>query len=924
MAAVVARDRELAFGERFLESASRKASVLVFEGEAGIGKTTIWWEVVRRGREQGFRVLSCRPAETETKFALSALVDLLEGVADDTLAVLTHPQRRALEVALLRVEPGAEPVEQRLLATAFRSLLDQLRSEGPLLVALDDVQWLDEASASVIQFALRRLGDAPIGWLFARRPTVEPRLVPEEVVSQESVKHVEIGPFNLAALHHMLKERFEHVPARPALVRIHRASGGNPLFALEVTRELLRADDLSAASIPVPDDIRQLIVQRIERLPEASRDALLLTSALFEPTTGLIDEEALGPAEEADLVHIDANGRVVFRHPLYASAVYGSVSLARRRKVHAHLAGVVDGVEERARHLSLATVEPDEQIANLIEEGAVAARKRGAWESSAELLQQAARLTPAGLAEAGRARTMTAAEHHARSGDRTSGRALLEELLSRELPSKIRAYALCLLGEISYHDENFSEAERLFHQALEHTDDPRLASTIQVGLSYVHSSQMVFPQGSADARRALELAESISDRSLTAQALTHCAMLDFLCGLGVDWVKVDRALALEGDDPLVPFIRRASTLAAFLHLYVGRHAEARAMFQQLCASAIEAGDESDLAFILIWRSWLETRAGDFRAAGDTAEEAASLATLTGSQSMFAWALTQQALVSAHKGQVEETRHYCSKAWGPVQRSGNMLPGLWIAAALGLAESSVGDFEAAWQACEPLTQMIEATGISEPVVPFFLPDAIESLIALDQLDRAEALLDLLMTRAQELQRSWALATGGRCRALLLATRGDLESANTVLEEALAEHELIELPFERARTLLVGGVIERRSKQRARAKVSLEEAQKEFERLGAPLWAERARVELARVGLRRSSGAELTASELRVAEMAASGLTNREVAAALFISPKTVEANLSKIYRKLGIGSRAELGAHMAGAGQSQGGPSGTVR
>ena len=914
MAAVVARDRELASAESFLEDAERQGSVLVLEGEAGIGKTTIWREVVRRAEEQGFRVLSCRPTETETKFALSALVDLLEHVSEKTLAVLPDPQRRALEVALLRVEPGSEPVEPRALATAFRSLLEELSDGGRVLVALDDVQWLDEASASVIGFALRRLEGAPIGWLFSRRPVAEPRLIPERVVPSTSVVHADIGPLNLAALQHVLKERFERVPTRPALVRIHRASGGNPLHAIEVTRELLRAGDLAAASIPVPDDVRQLILQRIERLPQRSREALLLASALFEPTTDLIDEDALGPAEEADLVHIGDDGRVVFRHPLFASAVYGSVSLTHRRKVHAHLAEFVEGAEERARHLSLATVEPDKQVASAIAEGAVAARARGAWETSAELLEQAARLTPEDSAGTQQARMMTAAEHHTRAGDRASGRALLERFLAGDPLPEFRAHALFLLGEISYHDENFPEAERLFRQGLENTEDPRLMSSLQVGLSYVHASQMDFLQGSADAHRGLELAEQIGDRSLTAQALTHCAMLDFLCGLGVDWDKVDRALALEGDDPLVPFIRRASTLAAFLHLYVGRHTEARAMLQQSCAAAVEAGDESDLAFILIWRSWLETRTGDFVAAAESAAEAASLATLTGSQSMFAWALTQQALVAAHRGEVDATRHLCSEAWEPVRRSGNMLPGLWIAAALALAESSRGDAEAAWRACEPLTQMIEAMGISEPVVPFFLPEAIEALIALGRLERAESLLDLLMTRAQELQRTWVLATGGRCRAVLLATRGDFEGANAALIDALAEHERIDMPFERARTLLAKGVIERRAKQRSRAKASIEEARNEFERLGTPLWAERARVELDRVGLRRSSGVELTASELRVAELAAGGLTNREVAAALFISPKTVEANLSKIYRKLSISSRAELGAYMAGSGQ----------
>lgn len=915
MPGVVARQRELAFGEHFLDSAGRRTSTLILEGEPGIGKTTLWREVVRGAEERGLRVLSCRPAETEAKFALSALVDLLETVSDESLAGLPDPQRRALEVALLRIEPASEPIEPRWLATAFRSVLDELSDNGPLLVAVDDLQWLDEASASVIQFALRRLGGRPIGWLFARRVAAQARIIPEELVPPESVTRVTIGPLNLAALQNVLKDRLEHAPTRPALVRIHRASAGNPLYALEIARELTRAGDITAmSSIPVPEDVRQLIAQRVARLPEATRDALLLASALFEPTTALVDEAALGPAEEADLIRIDGSGGIAFHHPLYASAVYGSVSRMRRRELHARLAELVSDAEERARHLALAAAEPDEETARALEEGAVVARARGAWESAAELLEQAARLSPPNLMDAARSRVVAAAEHHVRSGDRSRGRALLEQLLAQDLPSTQRAQALHLLAEISYNDDNFVEAGRLFREALGHTDDPRLASAVELGLGNMHASLMEFPGGSAATHRALELAERIEDRGLIAQALAHCAMLDFLCGEGVDWEKVERSLALEEADPRVPLHRRPSVLAASLLLYVGDHAEARKRLRALCETAIDEGDESDLAFVMLWLSWLETRSGDFTTSLTLAAEASSIGTLTGSHSMSGWALAQQAFVFAHQGKVAEARRYCEDAWTPVQRSGNLLPALWIAAATGLLELSLGNPQGAWQACEPLTQMAEQAGIDEPVVMFFLPEALEALIALGQLDRAEPLLERLTARGRELDRAWALATGGRCRALLLAARGELDAACVEVDRALTEHRRMDMPFERARALLVKGVIERRARQRARAKASLEEARAEFERLGAVLWADNAAQELTRLGMRRSSGDELTPSERRVAELAAAGLTNREVAAALFISPKTVEANLSKIYRKLAISSRAELGAYMAGSSQ----------
>jgi DNA-binding CsgD family transcriptional regulator len=194
--------------------------------------------------------------------------------------------------------------------------------------------------------------------------------------------------------------------------------------------------------------------------------------------------------------------------------------------------------------------------------------------------------------------------------------------------------------------------------------------------------------------------------------------------------------------------------------------------------------------------------------------------------------------------------------------------------------------------------------------FFLPDALEALIGLGQLDRAESLIEELEERGRELGREWAIATGARSRALLLAARGDVLGAVAAVDRGLAVLEDAEFPYELARMLLVAGVLQRRQRKRSEAKASFERAHAIFERVGARLWAQRAAAEIDRLGLRRGAGDELTPSEQRVAELVATGMSNREVAAALSVSPKTVEASVARVYRKLGIASRAELGARMA--------------
>jgi ATP/maltotriose-dependent transcriptional regulator MalT len=301
------------------------------------------------------------------------------------------------------------------------------------------------------------------------------------------------------------------------------------------------------------------------------------------------------------------------------------------------------------------------------------------------------------------------------------------------------------------------------------------------------------------------------------------------------------------------------------------------------------------------------------------------ATLTDGTSISAFALACRATVSGLRGDIESARRDCDDASVLALQTTNGIALRMIAFARCLLELSVGDAAAAWQAAEPvLAQVSHIRGAWEPRALLFLPDALEALIALGELDGAERLLDAFQDRARALDRAWALATldrawalatGERCRGLLVAARGDLAGAAAHLEQAVKEHERLAMPFELGRTLLCVGAVERRRKLRKSARAALGRALEIFERVGTSIWAARARTELDRTHLREAP-AELSPTELRVAELAGGGLTNRQIATRLFVSPKTVEANLARVYGKLGIRSRAELGARMARSSETE--------
>jgi DNA-binding CsgD family transcriptional regulator len=909
---VVGRTAELTALEAFLTRVSDGFECIAMEGEAGVGKTTLWQATVDRARDLGLTVLSCRPSEADAKLAFTALGDLLDVVSDAQLDALPAPQRNAIAVALLREEAEGPPADQRAIAVATLGILRQLSTSGPVLLAVDDAQWLDPPSASVLEFVARRLDVEPVGILSAVRLLERPATQFDTGVPETRRRVIRLGNLSIAALHELLSDRLKHVFLRPTLVKIAQASGGNAFYALEIARELLRSGEPPAGvPLPVPGDLRDLVAARLRQLPESTRHALFAAAALSHPSTAVIGEAALEAAEEAGIVRLSRDGRVWFTHPLYASAVYESTSVARRRVLHQQLARQIDDVDERARHVALAATPPDEGVAQLLEEGAAYARKRGAWQSAAELYEQARVFTPPARADDALRRAIAAAEHHTHAGDRRRAGALLEEIVPHAPPGELRAEALRLLGQVRYNDESFRESVRFFEEALQNATDPRQTAEIELDLSYAASAALPSQASVVHARDALNRTATLGDPGLHAQALAFSAVSDYLCGLGIDWIRVEEALAIEDTERLAPLQRTPTGVAGMLLLYAGRLDEARDKLKVVQQRAIDRADESDLAFILCWLAWLETLAGRLDAARAYADEAALTATLTNSKSMLAFARTFGSIVSALGGDIDRARRECDQAAQLARQTAYLLNSTWIVAARCFIELSIDDAAATWKAAEPLAHYWESHRISEPVGLWFLPEALEALVALGELDRAEALLVSFQSCAESLDRVWGLATGERCRGLLLMARGDASGAVGHLQRALQHHQRIDMPFELARTLLCLGRVQRRAKHRKEAREAFSQALQSFERIGVPLWADKARAELERTHVREAPAA-LTPSELRVAELAASGLTNKRIAERLFMSPKTVEANLARVYAKLGIGSRAELGARMAPA------------
>jgi DNA-binding CsgD family transcriptional regulator len=929
---LIGRQQEFSLLARFLASLVAGPRALLVEGEAGIGKTALWQAGLTHARTRGQRALACRPAGSEVKLSFAALGDLLAGTLQEALPTLPVPQRRALEAALLLAEPEGEPPDQRAIGLALLNVLRTLTLAGPLLVAIDDAQWLDQPSAAVLAFALRRLAAEPIGVLATVRLAggEEPPAVALE--PWRSAERLCLGPLTLAAVHELLRVRLGVSPSRPTLVRLHQAAGGNPFFALELGRALLEQGREPAPDepLPVPAGLRALVRARLARLPASARESLLAVAALSRPTVALAaaaagrGERALADLERAARAGVIAREgeRIRFTHPLLASTLYAETSLSQRRRLHRRLAALLTDREERARHLALATDGSDIGVAAALEEAAAEAHLRGAPDAAAALCEQACALTPADRPGELRRRSTEAASYHLLAGNTSRARALLEQAVTAEPPGHQRARLLQRLGQVHYHEDSWATAEDLLTQALaEAGDNPSLCCEIQQGLAFAGHVRGDIPAAAARARAALELAERAADPRLLSESLVLVSLYEFFLGRGIRRDLMERAAALEEWAAAVrparpaPLLSRGLVWASMLK-WTDEFQAARAGFEELYQRLLERGDESSLAFLLSNMSELECWAGNWDLAARYAAEGERLAALTEQGTMVSANLYAKALVEAHRGLADSARAAAEQALAHAKASGNATVTLMSLSALGFLELSLGKPAAAHAHLGPITEGLTSLGLGEPGVLRFLPDEIEALIELGQLEQARALVDALEERGSALDRAWARATGARSRALLLAAGGDLAGAHAALERALEAHQRLPQPFERGRTLLALGTVQRRRQQKRAARETLEQALWTFDHLGAHLWAQRTRGELRRIGGRAASGGQLSETEERIVALVCAGQTNKQVAQALSLSAKTVAWNLSKVYRKLGVRSRTELAAR-ASAGRHPG-------
>lgn len=921
---MLSRSTEQRATAALLDAAQSTPASLILEGEAGIGKTTVWLATIEQARRRGFRVLTAQATEAEAALAYSGIADLLGDLEPHAFEHLPDLQRLAVDRVLLRAGSDADVTDQRVVAAAFASVVNRLaETGGPVLVTVDDVQWLDPSSRLILAFAGRRFRGR-VGVLVTERcdegkATTTSWLHLDQVGNFERIR---LGPLSTHALHSIVSTRLRRSLPRSVMARIAEISCGNPFYAVELARS---SESAPLASEPVlPDTLTDLVRLRIGRLDDEVRAILLAVACVAAPTTELIARlrgvttdqlvETLADVETDGIVTVVGN-RIRFTHPLLARGVYTDAAPANRRATHRALAGVIVEPELHARHLALAAANEDQDTLAALDAAADSARARGAPGAAAELLDLAI-----GLGGDKAWRRVRAAGDHFQAGSTDHAENLLVPLVDELRPGMLRGIALNLLAAIRIYDNNFVTAADLLSRAVDDAKDvpPILVQTLMhLSFAQGHGSfadgtpaDGMFDAVMHNARTAVDVAEKSGIPGLRSQALSHWVMAQFMHGHGIDEESRRLALELEPREGDVPVPFKAQACDALLDACVGRLDDARSKMLAVGEHYRERGSDHNVMAVSSYLALVELWSGRFAAASSFANEAVERADQLGSGDVGVIALSIRASVFAHCGREADALADVDAALAGALACDAPRMAEWPLMAKGFLEVSLGEHATALATLEPLTRRFGVVPGTEIMAGWYIPNVVEALIALDRLDEAEPCISALERNGAALDRSWMLAAGGRCRAMWLAAKGDVAAAIETARESLVEHDRTPMRFERARTMLLLGRLQRRRRQRGAAYETLGAALAEFEEMGTALWANQARDELARTKVRGGDSSILTPSEQRVARLAASGMTNRDIAAALFIHPKTVETNLSRTYAKLGIRSRVELGKRLS--------------
>ena len=758
---VVGRDAELSSVYGFLDRAADRPTALVLEGEPGIGKSTLWLAAVAAARRQDLIVLSSRPAESERGLAYVGLGDLFDPVVDGVIGELSPPRRRALEVALLRdeaadeAEDAAEDVaaDPRALAVAVRDVLGLLSERKPVVVAIDDVQWLDTSSASALAFALRRL-DGGVRLVLARR------LETSELEQAVDAERLRIGPLSVGALHRILQDRFGRTFARQTLLRMHEQSGGNPFFVLELARVLDENVD-PLEPLPVPATLEELVRTRLDGLPEATREVLAFVAALGTPPESLLERigptpGALGPAIAAQVVERKSGG-IRFTHPLLSSVLYNDLG-AQRRVLHGRIAAFVPDPVLRGRHLALATDEPDPAVAAALDDAATIAGGRGAAASAAELAEAALRLTPANEVGERHRRALAAARAHRAAGEWTRARTIASDLLAGSGLGSLRADVLLLLAELEGLDRAVALLEEAFHEA---TSRPALQAAIQCRLAWSARFALGFDRALEHARASLDLADEVDDDALRVDALDMMSFLGSAVGDPDTAAYAERAHGIAVATGDARLLRRAR-FALLETIKTSDPGAACALLEREYEDSRERDDMS-AARALEGLAWVELWAGRWGLAAEHAERAYDLMTQYGLE--VPWAHLPIAVVAAHRGRLALAREHSERALQLGEKQFGQRTPVHLGT-LGFVALQSGDLRTAVRWFAEAEAVTTRLGWRNPARRWWVCDQVEALLALDRVDDAVRVLDAWDQRATGGRRPGARACDAlqrsRCR------------------------------------------------------------------------------------------------------------------------------------------------------------------
>jgi len=885
---------------------------LLIVGEPGIGKTSLLAEAVAAAGDLG--VIEAEAVEAEANLPYALLGETVAPLLNE-LPELPEPQANAVRAALaLGPSPGV-PGDRFATCAAFLSLLARAAEREPLVLVVDDAQWLDSPSAECLAYAARRLTGTRVALLVASRPSTEGPLL-----GSTALERIELS--GLAAEDARALLRASTPEAAPAVVdSLVDIAAGNPLALRELPAQL--TEDQRLGRVPIERvavagaALLEAFESRLAALAADDRAAVAIASAAADrelgPVVGAcrdlgIETGALERAETAGVLVI-GDQRIGFSHPLLKEVAYERSTPAERRRAHAALARHC-GPDARAWHLAAATVGPDAEVADLLDGAARRAIARGAHSVAADALQRAAGFTEG--AETRSRRLYGAALAAAIGGAYDRCAALLEPLAEIDDPllrANIR-HTLAIVrmtGGIGIapdaHARLREEAELIL------AIDPAAAAAMLADAALLAGVSGQLGAAVPAARRAMDVVPADSSPMIRCRvhALSGSGMVLSGNGAGAR-ESLDRAGRLLAEiDSLSPGTQSA-VLGLHARLCTGQERALRTEIERL----IEMGQKSDTFGLLPYLHGVAAdaayRVGDWEAAVHQLTSV-TLAEEYGQRGILPYCLAVSGRLRAARGETAEARVELERGIAIAREIGSVMVVDWARAALGFLELGIGRPEAAIVELERVEASVAASGLEDPTYVPWAPDLVEACTRAGRMADAELASAALDRRAKAAGVALPLAFAARCRGLV-----DEGAFEADFDEALAHHARADAPFEAARTLLAYGSRLHRARRRVDGRERLRAALEIFEQLGARPWIERTNAELRAAGaVRREPIADpdqLSPQEVRVAMAVAEGATNKQVAAGLFLSPKTIDFHLGRVYRKLGIHSRTELAALVA--------------